>query len=93
MVKKLGLAALLIAAAFFLSGGTEERQYETKTVKYTVGSGESLWVVAKQYHGQQDKYADIREFIWHIQEDSKLDKRVPLQVGDELTIKLHKERR
>lgn len=84
---------LLIATVFLLGGVFKPTEYTTETVKYTIGSGETLWLVAKQYHGQQDKYADIREFIWHIQEDSKLDKRVPLQVGDELTIKLHKERR
>ena len=54
-------------------------------IKHEIQSGESLWLIASQYHGQN---VDLRKIIYEIKKINQIDSSV-ISPGKELLIPLH----
>lgn len=87
------LTSILFFGLTFFGAFDKPVAYTQRTVSYTVKNGDTGHEIAYKFMGKQDKYDDVREFWFYISKDSNLDRQVPLQVGQELTINLYTSRR
>lgn len=86
-MKKILILGILIVVSLALCGNSS-KEYDLKVQEHTVTGGETLWSIASQYYGSQDKHRDIRELIWEIRELNQLDVKRYLQPGDYLKVPL-----
>lgn len=93
------LATMIVTVLMFASScGLDKKvhellypKYETKTARYIVKNGDTVWDVAENYFLEQDKIKNFNEFVYMVRHRNGFtqSKRV-LKVGDVLYIPLSK---
>lgn len=53
---------------------------------HIVGRGETLWSIASDLQDDGDVRRDVREIIWHIKKDNKIEPNQFIKPGEELVI-------
>ena len=74
--------SILITFLFSIISFSES---DSNFIEHEIQSGESLWSIASQYHGQN---VDLRKIIYEIKKINQIDSSV-ISPGKELLIPLH----
>lgn len=80
------LIPLMIATLLFLASSFDnDYQYQKEKRQHVVRAGETVWQIALEYMGRQDRYRDVRELVHDI---SKENGGNVIRPGDVLDITL-----
>ena len=83
------LLMLVLASAFLVGAFYDFNTYNTVEVVRIARPGDTLWGIADGMMDRQDKYRDVREMIYYIEERNKGVSLSPLMPGTEIVIPLH----
>ncbi len=90
MIRAVIIAAILVIASFFLVINGASGEYSVEYAHHTVKAGQTVWEIASDYMGEQDKTNDVRELVWDIARTNNIQQKY-IHAGDVLTIPLYKK--